>query len=68
MSPIINTDGCKVKVLTWRARDENGSAEDMLNAWLALNAVEIVFVSQSETGNVTANHRITYTIWYRETA
>lgn len=68
MSPIIKTQGCKTAVLVWRARDETGSAETMLNAWLSSNNVEIVFISQSESGNVAANHRITYTIWYRETA
>lgn len=42
MSLIINTAGCKAKVLTWRARDDNGSAEDMLTAWLALNAFDVI--------------------------
>lgn len=56
----------KTKVLIWRARD-GGTAEEMLNTWLAQNPkLNIVTVSQSEAGDVVANRRITYTIWYKE--
>lgn len=56
----------KTVVLIWRAKD-GGSAEAMLNKWLQENQDKtIVKVSQSEGGTVTANYRITYTIWYRE--
>ncbi len=54
------------KVLIWRARN-GGSAEQMLNDWLSQNKdIDIVKVSQSESGDVTATLRITYTIWYRQ--
>lgn len=52
------------KVLIWRARN-GGSAEQMLNDWLAQNGdKEILRVTQSEGGSVTADYRITYTIFY----
>lgn len=54
----------KAKVLTWWARN-GGSAENMLNDWLAQNnEIKIKNITQSESGDVTANRRITYTIWY----
>ena len=54
----------KTKVLTWWARN-GGSAEQMLNDWLVQNGgIKIMNVTQSESGDVTANRRITYTIWY----
>jgi len=54
----------KTKVLIWRARN-GGSAEQMLNDWIANNTdKQIITVSQSEGGTVTANYRITYTIFY----
>ncbi len=53
------------KVLIWWAKN-GGTAEQMLNAWLAQNSdKEIVRVSQSEGGTVSANYRITYTIFYK---
>jgi hypothetical protein len=55
----------KTKVLIWWAV-RGGTAEDMLNDWLAKNDIEIVEVTQSEAGDVKANRRITYTIWYRD--
>ena len=55
----------KSKVLVWWAKN-GGSAEKMLNDWLAENSdKEIVALSQSEGGTVTANYRITYTIFYQ---
>jgi hypothetical protein len=55
----------KTKVLIWWARD-GGTAEQMLNDWLSQNSkIDIVNVSQSESGDVIASRRITYTIWYR---
>ena len=55
----------KTKVLIWWSKN-GGSAETMLNDWLAENSdKEIVRVCQSEGGTVTANYRITYTIFYR---
>ena len=58
----------KTKVLIWWAKD-GGSAEKMLNDWLSENKEIIINnVSQSESGDVKANRRITYTIWYVEYA
>lgn len=55
----------KTKVLTWWKK-HGGTAEDMLNLWLAENAdKEIVRVSQSEGGTVSADYHITYTIFYK---
>ncbi len=55
----------KTKVLIWWAKN-GGTAEEMLNKWLSENAgIDIQKVSQSEAGDVQANRRITYTIWYR---
>lgn len=54
----------KTKVLIWWAKN-GGTAEQMLNDWLVQNpGIEIKNVSQSESGDVQANRRITYTIWY----
>jgi len=60
----------QTKVLVWRAMDEDGSTpEGMLNDWLAMNSdKEIVRVTQSESGSVIANYRITYTIFYKSGA
>jgi hypothetical protein len=56
----------KTKVIVWRAIN-GGTAEEKLNDWLSKNShIEIKNITQSESGNVTANHRITYTIWYIE--
>jgi hypothetical protein len=56
----------KTVVLVWRKR-EGGSPEDMLNNWLYENKDKaIVRVTQSEGGTVTANYRITYTIFYED--
>lgn len=55
----------KTKVLIWWSKN-GGTPEKMLNDWLDQNReIDIVNVSQSEAGDVTATRRITYTIWYR---
>jgi hypothetical protein len=57
-------ENMKTKVITWWAKN-GGTAEKMLNDWLSENMdINIVNVSQSESGDVTATRRITYTIWY----
>lgn len=60
----------KSKVIIWWAcvgGDRNPlTAEQTLNNWLAENQVDIKHITQSEAGNVLANRRITYTVWYEE--
>lgn len=55
----------KTKVLVWRARDAQKTAEQILNEWLEENkGITIKHITQSESGSVIANLRITYTIFY----
>lgn len=60
----------KTKVIVWSAvghGERKISAETLLNSWLSENPnIKIVNVTQSEKGDVIANHTITYTIWYEE--
>lgn len=57
----------KSKVVIWRADGAKKNKEETLNAALEeLKDKDIKHVTQSESGTVVANYKITWTIWYVE--